>query len=263
LNQLFMALAGYLQLRSVSAGWAEAQRAAAQAPLNLALVQAASVGLVFIVAFPHKRREGGFLEAVHVRPMVGGLVALCFVAGVFMQMPLAEVGNLGQELWPASFDELAYRHGFVNPTTWWGGISALVALVLVAPVTEELLFRGWLLPDLQDEYGRTAALAWSSMLFGLVHLGGGISAVIYATLAGAVLGAIALRTGSTLASIATHAGVNAVPLLVPVRLIRIEGFNTLSQKVDHISPWLVLASIAGMATALWLIWRATDDSADA
>jgi membrane protease YdiL (CAAX protease family) len=257
LNRLFMGLAGLLQLRSWSVTWNEAIRAAAQAPLNFALVQAASVGLIFIVAFPHKRREGGLLESVHVRPLVGGIVALCFVAGMFLQLPLAEAGNLVQEVWPVSFDELARRHRLINPTTWWGGVSALLALVLVAPVTEELLFRGWLLQDLKEQYGERQALLFSSVLFGLVHVEAG--AVLYATLGGLVLGAIALRTKSTLSSIAMHAGVNALPLLVPPTLIRIEGFNTLSQEVEHVSWWVLLLSIAGAAGALRLIWRATDE----
>ena len=261
LNHLFMGLAGFLQLRTWSATWGEAIRTAAQAPLNFALVQAASVGVIFMVAFPHKRREGGLLEAVHVRPLIGGLVALCFVAGAFMQLPLAEVGNLVQEIWPLSFDELARRHRLINPTTWWGGVSALIALVLVAPVTEELLFRGWLLQDLKERYGASPALIWSSALFGLVHLEAG--AVVYAALGGLVLGAVALRTQSTLASIAMHAGVNALPMLLPARMVRIEGFNTLGQQVEHISWWLVLLSIAGAAAALAMVWRSTDPTGEA
>jgi membrane protease YdiL (CAAX protease family) len=256
LNHLFMGLAGLLQLRSWSATWGEAIQAAAQAPLNYALVQAASVGVVFIVAFPHKRREGGFLESVQVRPLIGAIVALCFIAGAFLQLPLAEAGNLVQEVWPVSFDELARRHQLINPTTWWGGISALLALVLVAPVTEELLFRGWLLQDLKEQYGERRALVYSSVLFGLVHVEAG--AILYATLGGLVLGAVALRTKSTLSSIAMHAGVNALPLLLPATLTRIEGFNTLSQEVEHISWWLLLLSIAGAAGVLTVIWRATE-----
>jgi membrane protease YdiL (CAAX protease family) len=257
LNQLFMALAGFLQLRSWSATWGEAVRTAAQAPLNYALVQAAGVGVIFIVAFPYKRREGGLLESVHVRPLIGGIVALCFIAGAFMQLPLAEVGNLVQEAWPISFDELARRHRLVNPTTWWDGVSALLALVLVAPITEELLFRGWLLPDLKEQYGTRRALVWSSLLFGLVHIEP--AAVLYATLGGLVLGAVALRTKSTLASIAMHAGVNALPLLLPATLIRIEGFNTLTQRVEHVRWWLLLVAAAGTAGALWIVWRSTAD----
>ena len=255
LNQLFMALAGFLQLRSWSATWGEAVHAAAQAPLNYALVQAAAVGVIFIVAFPYKRREGGLLESVHVRPLIGGMVALCFIAGAFMQIPLAEVGNLVQEVWPVSFDELARRHRLINPTTWWGGVSVLLALVLVAPVTEELLFRGWLLQDLKEQYGTRRALVWSSLLFGLVHVEP--TAVLYATLGGLVLGAVALRTKSTLASIAMHAGVNALPLLLPATLVRIEGFNTLTQRVEHVHWWLLLLGVAGTAGALWIVWRST------
>jgi len=257
LNQLFMALAGFLQLRSWSATWGEAVHTAAQAPLNYALVQAAGVGVIFVVAFPYKRREGGLLESVHVRPLIGGMVALCFIAGAFMQIPLAEVGNLVQEVWPVSFDELARRHRLINPTTWWGGVSVLLALVLVAPVTEELLFRGWLLQDLKEQYGARRALVWSSLLFGLVHIEP--TAVLYATLGGLVLGAVALRTKSTLASIAMHAGVNALPLLLPATLVRIEGFNTLTQRVEHVHWWLLLLGVGGTAGALWIVWRSTAD----
>ena len=257
LNYLFMGLAGFLQLRSWSGTWGEAIRAGAQAPLNYALVQAASVGVIFIVAFPHRGREGGLLESVHVRPLIGGIVALSFIAGAFMQLPLAEVGNLVQEVWPTSFDELARRHRLINPKTWWAGVSTLLALVLVAPVTEELLFRGWLLQDLKEQYGQTRALFWSSALFGLVHIEA--AAILYAALGGLVLGAVALRTKSTLASIAMHAGVNALPLLLPTRLVRIEGFNTLSHRVEHISWWLLLLSVLGAAVALKIMWNSTED----
>ncbi len=251
-----MGLAGFLQLRSWSMTWGDAIGAATQQPLNYALVPLATVVFIFIAAFPRRRRQGGFLESVHVRPLIGGIVALCFIAGAFMQLPFAEIGNLSQEIWPLSFDELAARHRFINPTTWWGAISALLALVLVAPVTEELLFRGWLLQDLKEQYGKPQALIWSSALFGLVH---GQAGILYATVAGLVLGAVALRAKSTLASIAMHAGVNALPLLLPARLIRIEGFNTLSERVEHIGWWLLLLSIAGAAGALAIVWRATAD----
>lgn len=256
LSHLFMGLAGMLQLRSWSVPWGDALRAGGQAPLNYALVQAAAFGVLYIVAFPHRGREGGLLESMNVQPLVGGLVALCFVAGAFMQIPLAELGNLVQEVWPISFEELARRHRLIHPTNWRGGMSVLLALVLVAPVTEELLFRGWLLQDLKEQYGETPALVWSSLLFGLAHVEA--SAIVYAALGGLVLGAVALRTKSTLASIAMHAGVNALPLLVPVSLLRIEGFNTLGDQVQHISWWLLLLSVAGMVGALSIVWRATD-----
>ncbi len=261
LLRVFMGLAGFLQLRSVSVGWTEALRAASEAPLNFALVQAAAVGVIFIVGFRDRDLPDGFLDAVHVRPLAGALVALCFAAGLFLQLPLAELGNLVQEVWPISFEQLAHRYRLVNPTTWWEGLSALVALVLVAPVTEELLFRGWLLRELEGEYGPRRALVWSSLLFGFVHLAH-VSSMLYATIGGLILGAVALRTRSTLSSVAMHAGVNALPLLLPASLVRIPGFNTLDPRVEHISPWLVLISLLGIVGMLALIWRSTTSDGD-
>lgn len=257
LNQLLFGLAGFLQLRSFSPGFGEAVPAAEQAALNIALVQAASVGLIFIVAYPHKGRSEGFLDSVHARPILSGIAALCFLAGAFLQLPLTEIGNLAQEVWPVSFDALARQHRLLNPTTWWGGVTALLAFVIVAPVTEELLFRGWLLQDLKERYGRTPALVWSSIVFGFAHIGL-VAAVPFAIVGGFVLGAVALRTRSTLGSIALHAGVNAMPLLLPTALLRIEGFNTLDQNVVHVSPWLLVASLAAAGAALAVVWRSTE-----
>ena len=257
LQQLCLAMAGYLHERSLSIGLGEAIRLGAEAPFNLALAQAAAIALVFAVAFPHKAREPGFLEAVHVRPLAGLVVAVCFGAGLCLQFPLAELGNFSQEIWPLSFDEVARRHRLVTPATWWGGMSALIAFVLVAPVSEELVFRGWFLPMLERRWGAMPALLWTSLLFGLMHGGAG---VLYATVAGLVLGAVALRTRSTLASIALHAGVNATPLLLPVSLIRIPGFNTLSERVEHIHLGLLLVSIVLSAALVALLWRVTEDA---
>ena len=256
LTQLFLALAGFLQLGTWSASWVEAAIAGHDVPLNLGLAQAAAAGILFAIAFPHRQRTIDFLEAVHVRPLVGSVVGLCFVAGAALQFDLAEIGNLTQRIWPLSFEELARIHRLLTPTTWWRGVTASFAFVIVAPISEEFVFRGWLLPSLRQRYGTTVALVWSSVLFGLAHYHWP-GAVVYATLAGLVLGAVALWTKSILSSIAMHAGINAVPLLVPASLVQIEGFNTLSHRIEDIRPAILLASTAVAAGALWLVWKAT------
>lgn len=261
LTQLFLALAGILQLGTWSASWEEASLAGADVPLNLGLAQAAAVGVLFAMAFPHRQRTTDFLEAVHVRPLVGSVVALCFLAGAALQFDLAEIGNLTQRIWPIPFEELARIHRLLTPSTWWRGITASFAFVVVAPISEELVFRGWLLPSLRQQYGTKIALVWSSVLFGLVHWHPGApGAVVYATVAGFVLGGVAILTKSTLSAIAMHAGTNAVPLLVPASLVQIEGFNTLSDRIEDIRPAILLVSTAVAAGALWLVWKATRES---
>lgn len=257
LTSVFLGLAGFLQMKSVSVGFVEAEQTASWEPINQALALLASAGVVFLLLFPHERAERGFLDAVHVRPLAGAVVGLCFATGVAMQFGLAELGNLGQEIWPMSFETLAKIHAMLTPKTLGEGLSAVFAFVLVPPVVEELVFRGWLLPMLRKAYGTPAGLALSSLLFGAVH--GQPSAILFATIAGVILGAIAIRTKSTLASIAVHAGVNATPLFFPVTLIRIDGFNTLPNDVEHIAPWLVAGSVVVAGGLLMLIWRATEE----
>lgn len=261
LNQLFLVLAGFLQLRDPGADWNAALRAGAATPLNLALAQAASAGLLFMAVFPHKQEGGEFLAALQVRPLARALVGVCFLAGLGSQFALAEVGNLVQEVWPVPFDLLARVHDMLNPSHWWEGFTALLAFVVVAPVTEELLFRGWLLPSLNRQYGMSFAIMASSLLFGAVHLPGGPSAFAYATIGGFVLAAVAVRTNSTLGSIALHAGVNATPLLLPASVARIDGFNTLTEQVEHLALPVLLLATSVAAISFFFIWRMTKGKA--
>ena len=92
---------------------------------------------------------------------------------------------------------------------------ALIALVagLVAPVCEELLFRGLLLRALRRRTTPVAAVAISALAFALAHPlldpALGTWAVVPALFAmGAVSGVMALRTGTLSRSIFLHIGFN-------------------------------------------------------
>ncbi|HEX5656874.1 MAG TPA: CPBP family intramembrane glutamic endopeptidase, partial [Polyangiales bacterium] len=105
------------------------------------------------------------------------------------------------------------------------------------PAGEELLFRGLFLFGLERRYGKGFALLVSSSFFGILH--GAPTAAVYATVAGLMLGALALRTRSVWPGIALHGAINAVPVLIPERVWPIAGFNVPSENVVHLSPWLV------------------------
>ena len=79
--------------------------------------------------------------------------------------------------------------------------GALLA-ALVSGVSEELFFRGWLLP--------TAGLWWQALAFMLLHPAGrsGLSYTAYTGVAGLVFGAVTLATGSLWPALIAHVGVN-------------------------------------------------------
>lgn len=110
------------------------------------------------------------------------------------------------------------------------GVPAVVAIAIsvgLAPVAEEIFFRGIALPAWLREHGLWPALIGSSVLFGLAHYGLNpvegflpeVPRLAVLSAGGLVLGLLAVRTGSLIAPIAAHASMNAFILLLGLLLI--------------------------------------------
>jgi membrane protease YdiL (CAAX protease family) len=104
-----------------------------------------------------------------------------------------------------------------HATGWQIPVLAL-AIVLLAPVTEELLFRGTLLRSLLRRFDPTIAVFVAALVFGLVHaLGdpsiGTVIAMPAIVALGIVSGYHATRTGNLSRSILLHVGFNALTVL--------------------------------------------------
>jgi hypothetical protein len=88
---------------------------------------------------------------------------------------------------------------------------------LLAPVVEELLFRGLLLRALMRRFDATTAVAISGTVFALLHLVdpslGTVVALPALATVGVVSGVLAVRTGDLSRSIMLHAGFNLVTVL--------------------------------------------------
>ncbi|MDJ0925241.1 MAG: type II CAAX endopeptidase family protein [Acidimicrobiia bacterium] len=97
-------------------------------------------------------------------------------------------------------------------------LGILVVLVVIAPIAEEVVFRGVLLSRLRRGMGPTGSIAISAALFSGIHLidPDAVFVVPGLFIIGIVLGWQALRTGRIGLAIATHAGVN---LLAAIALL--------------------------------------------
>ncbi|MEJ7808907.1 MAG: type II CAAX endopeptidase family protein [Gemmatimonadaceae bacterium] len=90
---------------------------------------------------------------------------------------------------------------------WWR--FALLMAVVLAPAAlwEELVFRGYVFATLRRSTGSRAALAITSVLFGLLHWanpGAGVRPLVLVMLAGLFLGAVVMVTGSVWAAWIAH-----------------------------------------------------------
>lgn len=99
----------------------------------------------------------------------------------------------------------------------------LVALCLVAPVAEEIFFRGVAYNAWERERGPWMALIGSAALFGAIH--GSLFAFVPIFVLGIILALLYRRTGGLAANIALHAGFNAIS--VTIALLARQGILTL------------------------------------
>jgi membrane protease YdiL (CAAX protease family) len=97
----------------------------------------------------------------------------------------------------------------------------VVALVVVAPIAEELFFRGVAYNAWEREYGQTRALYGSAILFAVIH--GSLFVIPSIFALGIVLALLFRATRSLPATIILHAGFNAITVLIAL-LVR---FNVL------------------------------------
>jgi membrane protease YdiL (CAAX protease family) len=96
-------------------------------------------------------------------------------------------------------------------------VIAILALVVVAPLAEELFFRVLVLNAWEREYGTTRAVIGSSLLFAFIHLlGGSWLALVAIVPLGFLLGLIYARWRSLPLNLGVHAGFN---LLAAIALI--------------------------------------------
>lgn len=131
---------------------------------------------------------------------------LDFAWGIALAAAIIMASSLVYRLWPdyrRSAD--AYLELVIKPLHW----PDLIWLGLLPGLSEELLFRGVMLPALGFNL---LALVVSSLVFGVLHLSGEQQwpYVIWATVVGLALGYSALATGNVLVPIVAHVLTNLV-----------------------------------------------------
>ncbi|MFB2893600.1 lysostaphin resistance A-like protein [Aerosakkonemataceae cyanobacterium BLCC-F50] len=138
------------------------------------------------------------------------LTGLDALLGLGVGCLISGASSLVYRLWPAyrkSAD--LYLNLVLKPLLW----PDLIWLGLLPGLSEELLFRGVMLPALGLD---TSGLVVSSLCFGILHLSGWEQwpYAIWATVVGLLLGFCALSTGNLLVPIVAHIFTNLLSSLL-------------------------------------------------
>ncbi|MBH9576271.1 CPBP family intramembrane glutamic endopeptidase [Inhella proteolytica] len=194
-------------------------------------------GLLFLGLMPLARL--GYRQLFHASKASPWVIGLLTLPQLLMITPLLALllGQLGEflmELLPVSAAEQAGFELMMD-----GSLTSLVAVCLLAPVLEEMLFRGVVLRGMLTRYPRGQAIAASALLFGLMHLN--VYQFVIGSLLGLLLGWLYERTRSLIPCIGLHAAYNS-------------WLTLLAARADaQASPWGELGSLGLAAVGIGLL----------
>lgn len=138
---------------------------------------------------------------------------------------------------------------------WRNDLNSLLAniinvmlLVVIAPIVEEVLFRGFLLNRWWKKYGVRKAVIYSSIAFGILHVDF-IGGIVF----GIVLSLIYVKTKSLIGPIVAHASNNAVLALWLVTEGVVTG-DISAATLDEFRAFWWLAILGAAVGVPWLVW---------
>nr|MCR5467857.1 CPBP family intramembrane metalloprotease [Lachnospiraceae bacterium] len=168
-----------------------------------------------------KRRNIGFL--------------LCIVLGVLVSVFLNNLFNM------LSLSEVATGYTSVAESFYTGRLLfELLALGVVSPIAEELMFRGVMFGYLRRSFPKWMAFVFSSLLFGLIHMN--LIQFLYAFIFGFLLCVVIEELDTVVASILMHGSANMISIITQEM-----GISTITGKIPvDVAVLLILALVSGL-----------------
>lgn len=203
-------------------------------------------GLVFTVLLHHAKRTYRelFHESAHSWGATLGLLTvpiLLLTPGLLLIESLVQIVVV--HFFPMSQSMSDSMQRMVT-----SGLGSIVLVCLVAPIVEEMLFRGVILRSFLQQYPSGVAIVHSAAVFGLAHLN--VYQFVGAFLTGLLLGKLYERTRSLLPCILVHGFYNTGCTVLAYQSAPGEWLTAPSLSL----PWCVFALISGSAGA-WLLYK--------
>lgn len=160
-------------------------------------------------------RSMGFEHAISMFKMDSTWMNLAWLVLIIMSIDLiietslfAMIENLGIEVEEESY---WYDPESVNNFTIYS--LAVVNMVILAPIMEEVVFRGYVLDSCRGFFQEREAVIISSCLFGLIHFFYGPIGIVMISIGGALYAWIRLRTNSIIPAIICHSLWNGIQVI--------------------------------------------------
>ena len=213
-------------------------------PTLIAIVNLVAFVLMLIIGFG--KTKAHFHEVFPLTPIKTSLLFPLTITLIGLMIVGSEMNTLISIIIPGSEQFAKYFISLFDKSLW----GIVLALVVVAPFTEEFLFRGLILRGFLNRYSIIKAILVSALLFALTHY---IFQFLSAFLAGILLAWWFVKTRSLLPCIYGHVLNNALILIF---------FIIIQPKISDITEpaqfgplWLDVLGLVLLGLGIWLSVR--------
>lgn len=213
-------------------------------PALIAIVNLVAIVLVLVIDFGNTKAR--FQEVFPLIPIKTSLLFPLTLTLIGLMIVLAEMNTLISVIIPGSEQFAKYFISLFDKSLW----GTALALVVVAPFTEEFLFRGLILRGFLNRYSIIKAILVSALLFALFH---NIFQFLSAFLAGILLAWWFVKTRSLLPCIYGHILNNAL-ILIFIIIIR-PKISDLTEPAQFGPLWLDVLGLVLLGLGIWLSVR--------
>lgn len=217
---------------------------------------AAGLLALFFIARVHAP-EAELRDVVGARPLGVVSAFLAAVMGACASFPLGALEDLITRRFVTAEQAAEYAKTLASVGRN-ERVAGVAALLLVAPIADELLFRGAFATGISRDRGRIVAAATTSITFALVSSANDLHYLPLYFAMGLILAHARLSTGSVLAAIGAHLGYRAAELAYTLR-----AHGTIDPLVTgltgaRVSPRIQVVAALGVAFSAWLLARVGD-----
>lgn len=177
------------------------------------------------------------IESIRFKKVPLKIIYYSILLGLGIIIILDEIDILLQSFIPTP-EYITKMDGFMSPDTPLSFLLIILAVVIIAPIGEEVLFRGFLQQYLEICYKDiTKAVITTSIIFTIIHFNPFWMLQIY--LMGAALGFLTWRTGSIIPSIFIHMLNNGLAIFSRFNKWDHQDFYSF---YGHLSPVVIIIS---------------------
>ncbi len=223
-------------------------------PLDMLMVTLMSAGVV--IGWAWDRAGLPFRELYPFDPFPLAALLPLLLATFGASVACSEMDNALRRLAPVSPEQLKSMRQSAE-VMLRPAVAPVLLGVVVAPLAEEMIFRGLILRGLLRRFRQDHAIALSALLFAVIHVD--LYQVITVFFMGLFLGWVFTRTGSLWACLLAHAAANGIGW-VAVNLfgLSIQGYTDLPAETALFHPpWFDALGVAALAVGGYLFWLVT------